>query len=253
MKNSNRFLVLFLVLALFILAGCTSQQSKTDGGQTSSGETTGLNESLTGADLLKSLKFNYPDSLKTTSKTTGFGMDATVTTYVKGDNSRMETEMPGIGKQITIYNANDGMVYQYLEGQTAGTSMNVGNLTADLSTQSLEDGVASLSDLASALPANTTARVETLDGEKVIYIETTENDAQNGTVTMKMWFSTKYGIPMKYEMVANNSLLMSSVVTDVSTDNIADSQFTPPANITFTDFSNMDLNNLQIPGTDTSK
>jgi outer membrane lipoprotein-sorting protein len=86
--------------------------------------------------------------------------------------------------------------------------------------------------------------VETLDGEKVIYIETTENDGQNGTVEMRMWFSTKYGVPLKTEILNNGTLTMSSVVTDISDGDIADSQFTPPSNIVFTDFSSMNLDDL---------
>lgn len=254
MKNRNRLLVLFLVSAVFILAGCTNQQSSSGGSQSSSSGTSGLNESLTGVELLKSLNVKAPDSLKTVTQTTISGLgDATVTTYTKGGNSRTETQMPELGKQIMIYNQKDGLIYQYTEGQTTGTSMAVGDLSANVSTQSLEEGVATLSDLASILPKDMIARVETLDGEKVIYIETTESDSQSGTMVMKMWFSTKYGIPMKYEVYSGSSPVMSSKVTDVSTESISDSQFVPPANITFTDFSSTDLSNLQIPSTDTGQ
>ena len=86
--------------------------------------------------------------------------------------------------------------------------------------------------------------MEALNGEKVIYIETTENDGQNGTVDMHMWFSTKYGVPLKTEMLTNGTVTMSSVVTDISADTIADSQFTPPSNVVFTDYSSINLDDL---------
>ncbi|MBU4440743.1 MAG: hypothetical protein L6276_13275, partial [Acetobacterium sp.] len=105
-------------------------------------------------------------------------------------------------------------------------------------------GVTSIDDITDIFPENVVARVETLDGEKVIYIETTENDGQNRAVDMRMWFSTKYGVPLKTEMLSNGTVTMSSVVTGISADTIADSQFIPPSNVVFTDFSSMNLDDL---------
>jgi len=246
MKKTKYLIMFLVVLSVFMLAGCGGNDAaKTDQSQTDGEKTTTLDESLSGAALLSSLNFNYPDSLKMTTKTTmADSLDTTSTTFTKGDNFRMEMEMPDIDKQITIYNATEGMTYQYTEGQTTGFSFKDQNTTTDLGDLNLDEGITSIDDITDVFPENVVARVETLDGEKVIYIETTENDGQSGTVDMRMWFSTKYGVPLKTEILSNGSLTMSSVVTDISADNIADSQFTPPSNVLFTDFSSMNLDDL---------
>lgn len=246
MKKSKYLFAFLVVLSVFILAGCGSNDAaKTDESKTTGEKTATLDESLSGVALLKSLNFNYPDSLKMTTKTTiANSMDTTSTTFTKGDNFRMEMEMPEIGKQITIYNAAEGVTYQYTEGQTTGFSFKDQATTTNLGDLNLEEGVTSIDDITDIFPENVVARVETLNGEKVIYIETTENDGQNGTVDMHMWFSTKYGVPLKTEILSNGTVTMSSVVTDISADTIADSQFTPPSNVVFTDYSSTNPNEL---------
>lgn len=246
MKNNKWFIVFLVVLSLFFLTSCGGNNTaKTEESQTSGDKTTTLDESLSGAALLSSLNFSYPDALKMTTRTTvSDSLDTTSTTFTKGDNFRMEMEMPDIGKQITIYNASEGVTYQYTEGQTTGFSFKDQEMTTDLGDLNLEEGVTNIDDVADVFPENVIARVETLDGEKVIYIETTEDDGQNGTMDMRMWFSTKYGVPLKTEILSNGTLAMRSVVTDISANDIADSQFTPPSNVVFTDYSSMNLDDL---------
>lgn len=249
MKRNRFLLVLLVVLSLLLISGCSSNSaSKSDDSQNTAPQTATLDESLSGAALLSSLNFSYPDSLKMTTHTViTDSFDATSTTYTKGKNFRMEMDLPDIGKQITIYNAADGITYQYTEGQTTGISFSDQDMSADQGDSNLtnmEEGMTSIDDLAKAFPDNVVARVETLNGEKVIYVETTENDGQNGTVDLHMWFSTKYGVPLKTEVLSNGTVTMSTVVTDISADTIADSQFTPPADVVFTDFSSMDMDTL---------
>jgi outer membrane lipoprotein-sorting protein len=156
----------------------------------------------------------------------------------------MEMELPEVGNQITIYNAAQGITYQYTEGQTTGFSFKDQEMTSDLGNLNMDEGITSIDELTDVFPDNMIARVEILDGEKVIYIETTENDGQNGTIDMRMWFSTRFGVPLKTEIISNGTVTMSSVVTDISADNISDSQFTPPADVVFTDFSSMNMDDL---------
>ena len=247
-KKKNRLILIFLVvLSVLILTGCggSNDAAKTDQNQSNGEKTTSLDENLSGAALLSSLNFSYPDALKMTTTTSIAGsFDTTSTTYTKNDNFRMEMEMPDIGKQITIYNAAEGMTYQYTEGQTTGFSFKDQESATAPGDLNLDEGVTSIDDIADVFPENVIARVETLDGEKVIYIETSENDGQNGTIDTRMWFSTRYGVPLKTEMLSNGNLTMSSVVTDISDGDIADSQFTPPANVVFTDYSSMNLDDL---------
>lgn len=245
MKKRNYLIALLVVFSLFMIAGCTNNDAKTNESQTTDEKTATLDESLSGAALLKSLNSNYPDSLKMTTKTTvADSIETTSTTFTKGDNFRMEMVMPEIGKQVTIYNAAEGITYQYTEGQTTGYSFKDQDITTNQSDLKLEEGVANIEDISDIFPENVVARVEMLNGEKVIYIETTENDGQNGTMDIHMWFSTKYGVPLKTEILSNGTITVSSVVTDISADSIADSQFTPPSNVVFTDYSSMGLDTL---------
>lgn len=237
-----------VVLSLFLISGCSSNEdSKTNDSQTIDEKTATLDESLSGTALLHSLNFSYPDSLKMTTKTViTDSFDVTSTTYIKGDNFRMEMDLPEIGKQITIYNAADGVTYQYTEGQTTGMFSNQ-KMTAgqeDMNMNDLEEGVTRIDNLVDVFPDNVVARVETLNGEKVIYVETTKDDGQNGKMDMHIWFSTKYGVPMKTEVLSNGKITMSTAVIDISADTIADSQFMPPSNVDFTDFSSMGMDNL---------
>ncbi|MDO9491960.1 hypothetical protein [Acetobacterium sp.] len=247
MKKTKWLLVIFVVLSVFMLAGCSgsNDSDKSDESQTGAEKSATLDENLSGAALLSSLNFSYPNSLKMTTTTSVAGsFDTTSTTYTKNDNFRMEMEMPDVGKQITIYNAAEGMTYQYTEGQTTGFSFKDQETTTDLGDLNLDEGVTSIDDIADVFPENVVARVETLNGEKVIYIETSENDGQNGTIDTRMWFSTRYGVPLKTEILSNGTLTMSSVVTDISDGDIADSQFTPPSNVVFTDYSSMNMDDL---------
>lgn len=247
MKKNKLILIFLVLLSVLILAGCggSDDAAKTDESQSKGDKTATLDENLSGAALLSSLNFSYPDALKMTTKTmVADSIETTSTTYTKGDNFRMEMEMPDIGKQITIYNAADKITYQYTEGQTTGFSFKDQEMTTDLGDLNLDEGVTSIDDIADVFPENVVARVETLDGEKVIYIETSENDGQNGTIETRMWFSTRYGVPLKTEILSNGTLTMSSIVTDISDGDIADSQFTPPSNVVFTDYSSMNLDDL---------
>jgi outer membrane lipoprotein-sorting protein len=244
MKKRNYLILFVVVLSAFMLAGCSSTPSKSSDNQSDSSTAT-TDTSLTGADLLKSLNLTYPDSLKMTTTTTGSGMDSTITTVTKGENSRIEMDVAGSGKQIIIHNAQDGMTYQYTEGQTTGLAFKDTELTSATSDLGVAQDVPKITDLNVNYPENMVARMDTLNGEKVVYIEMTETDAQDGAVDIHMWVSTKYGVPLKYEIYSNGSLIMTSVVTDISTGaSIADSEFTPPANVTFTDFSNLNLDDL---------
>lgn len=247
MKRKKLVVASMIVLSLFIFAACGNSQTDNNESQTSSEKSSALDESLTGLDLIKSLTYSYPDSLKMTTKSTIPGTPDTVsTTYTKGDNFRMEMELGEYGKQITIYNASEGVTYQYTEGEITGISFKDAETTnsssgVDGSPDSRQESVTSLDDLSTAFPDDVVARVETLNGEKVIYIETTETDVLNGTIDVRMWYSVRYGVPLKYEMLSNGSVTMTSEVTDISADTIADSQFIPPSTITFTDFSAIDF------------
>jgi outer membrane lipoprotein-sorting protein len=81
------------------------------------------------------------------------------------------------------------------------------------------------------------ARVEELDGQKVIYIETLE-ESGDGEVVIRMWYSAEYSVPLKFEVESEGQIMMSNVVTDIEYNGkIAKNMFEPPSDVTFVDYS----------------
>jgi outer membrane lipoprotein-sorting protein len=85
-----------------------------------------------------------------------------------------------------------------------------------------------------------TARVDTLDGQEVIYVETTEADGDMGEALVKMWYSVKYAMPLKYEYIVDGELTRSYKVVSIEKNiKIDKDSFTPPAGVNFVEL-NMD-------------
>lgn len=253
MKKKRLLILILFLFTVLLITSCSGSDSN-DSSQTSSSDQTSeetsakLDENLTGAELLASLSIVTPDSLSMTSVTNGlYGDNISMTTMIQGENSRFEMEMPEIGRQVIIYNASEGITYQYVEGQTTGLMFSDSDLSvddelsADLET---EEMTSSLSDLSSDLTGDFTARVDELNGEKVIYIETTEDNGDGTVMDVKMWYSIQYGLPLKYEIYSQGQLVASTEVTDISSEKLDSSLFEKPAGIEFTDFSSMDFSDF---------
>ncbi|WKY45877.1 hypothetical protein Q5O14_07215 [Eubacteriaceae bacterium ES2] len=250
MKKKFFLIFIFLLLPVLIIIGCsngnTDEASQSDTEQTNDQSSSGVDENLTDAELLNSLNIGQPDSLAMTSITNGiYATDTTTTTMIQGGNSRMEMNLPDIGNQIIIYNAAEGITYQYVEGQTTGMMFSDSTLDSDLADDfDTEEMTSSFSDFTSDLNGNYIARIEELNGEKVIYIETTEDSGEDGIMQVKMWYSLQYGVPLKYEIYSQDELIASTEVQEISTVPIDSSLFEKPSGIEFTDFSNLDLGDL---------
>lgn len=198
-----------------------------------------IDKSLQGAELLASIKYKPPKNMIIETKLTGAGMSSTATTYHSGENSRTETLAEGLGKQIVIYNAKEGITYQYTEGESQGIKLKDGEDSED-SEMAIGMSEPNFADLVDASSEDITARMEKLDGEDVVYIEATESDVDMGDVDVLMWYSVKYSVPLKYEMKMNGQVMMSSVVTKIEADaKIKDDMFIPPKDIEFMEY-NMD-------------
>lgn len=234
MKVHTHFLIIVLTLSVFLFSSCANQSANPSGSNSSESST--QYENLTGAELLESVSLTIPDQLKKTVEDTNINYGSTTgTSYSKGGNTRIESNTES-GKQIGIYNASDNTIYKYIEGQTIGTKITGAISSSQSVTQNEVEGssISNYANLVDTLPKDFIARVETLNGEKVIYIETTEKDSQNKTFITKMWLSMKHQGNLKTEKYSDGSLISKTVVTE-STDDISDSLFIPPSNITFTE------------------
>ncbi len=250
----KKYLILFvaIILTACLIVGCSSNnstdQTSTDDVQTTSDTQTtstaaanqsGIDKSLTGTDLLNSISITMPNSYLIEYQVNMAGISSDVITYVKGESMRMEATVPIANTSaITIYNASEGATYQYTEGSSVGTVFYDDESDGSTDSENLnnEESLANFSDITGVLGEDAIARIEELDGKEVIYIETT-GLADDDSSLAKMWFSTETGIPLKTEISLNGEVLMTQKVTNYDPNKqIDDSMFTPPNNITFSEY-----------------
>jgi hypothetical protein len=194
--------------------------------------------SLEGLELIGTLNTTRPEKLKIESEMIIFGATSKISTFYEGNKVRTETDVAGMAKSILINLPEEGAIYQYMYGDTEGVKM------MDDGTSNTE-GMGIMIDQAELLAAITDessndliAKVDTLDGEEVVYIEATESDEDMGEMLVKMWYSVKYATPMKYQVFAGEEMVMELKVTKILDNiNMNESLFLPPSDVTFTEFS----------------
>ena len=197
---------------------------------------TSIDSSLEGIDLLNSISADRPKTMKMKMDMSSYGMSTGTTSYYDGDNTRTETVVEGMGKSVLIYNADEEVMYNYVEGEAEGIriigaekeSAEEAGLIMDLTTKfsNIEDDVSGVN----------VVRVEKLDEEEVVYIETSESDEEMGDITVKMWYSPKYNIPLKYEIYMGQETLMSLEVVEIEKNIKVDkNMFEAPADVNFQD------------------
>jgi outer membrane lipoprotein-sorting protein len=195
-----------------------------------------LDQSLMGMDLLMSIaEAKAPSKLVMTSESMMMGSKTVTTTYTEGDKTRSEVRMAELGTMFTISLNGGEEIYYWEEGATEGTLIK--GMSADEASELgyLQDDTELFAEVTDESSPDMVARVEMLDGEEVIYIETTENDPESGEVEVFMWYSVKYATPLKYEMyMGGEDPIVSYVVTDIDKKmNIDNSMFTPPSDVNF--------------------
>jgi outer membrane lipoprotein-sorting protein len=243
---NNKLIVIVLVVILTLsLVACGGDKAETKN-TSEKNEETGekvkedkkpkkikIDESLTGLELLASVEPQMADSLvMTTEQTMVDGTISTSKTYTKADNMRVESSTP-YGNSVMIYDSDEGNTYQYTIGDKEGTVMNDG----DDMDMDMDMSAPTLVEFTEGSTGEVIARVEELDGEKVIYIETTEDDG-DGSYEVHMWYSIEYSVPLKFEVESDGQVMMSSVVTDIEYNGkIANKMFEPPSDVEFINYS----------------
>ncbi|GMQ63657.1 hypothetical protein [Vallitalea maricola] len=167
------------------------------------------------------------------SEMTAFGTTTSMNTYYDGNKSRTEIDVPGMAKSILIHLPNEEVMYQYVYGEETGVKMTGANASYAEEMGLMMD-TSMLAEITDASSEDMIARVETLDGEEVIYIEATQSDEDMGDVLVKMWYSKKYATPLKYEVYMGETLMTNLKVIKI-TDSIRFSgdEFVPPKDVTF--------------------
>ncbi len=236
-----KFLVTILLL-MFTLSSCGNSKDQKDEGTSKVEETGEVNEAI---ELLKSLNKERAESFKAVTTAEFFGMSTVTNAYFDKDKIRVEMGVQGLEgmgdmpANIFIYLKDENALYSFVEGDMEGAKvLEVSEEQALDMSGSL--GASSLQDLIGDEPQNIIVEKTELDGEEVVYIEAKEDlpvaegeDAAD-EMLVKMWYSEKYGIFLKYEIYAGEELFMTSTVTEVSSDvEFDEAMFTPPADIEY--------------------
>ncbi len=192
-----------------------------------------LDASLSGLDLLKSITSSRPKSMIMESTMDAGGMTTKTITYYNGDDVRTESEMEGYDTTVSLYFPAQETVYTYVLNSTEGTKI-TGLSMEDASGVVPSDNMELFAAINEEASPDLTARVETLNGEEVIYIESSEVDEEMGDAEIHMWYSAKYATVLKYELYMNGGLYMTYQVTSIDKNvNIDKDLFVPPADVTF--------------------
>ncbi|MBF4693711.1 hypothetical protein [Fusibacter ferrireducens] len=192
-------------------------------------EVAALDRSLEGTELLNSLSLSKPKSMRMVMETSAFGTKTMSTMYYDGDNSRTETVVEGVGTSVVINNAKEKVMYNYVEGTGQGVKIIDADLESAEDAGLMMDMSTKLAELTDASSEAISARVETLDGEEVVYIEATEADDEMGNVLVKMWYSTQYSTPLKYEVIAGEQPMMTLKVVEIESNIKVDANLFQPA------------------------
>ncbi|WP_304509912.1 hypothetical protein [Anaerotignum sp.] len=205
---------------------------ETDSQETAANE--GIDKDLEGIDLVHSIAYKKPEKLMIKSEMTASGLTTKMTTYYDGDKTRTEVESPNLPQSVLISLPSEGVMYTYVSGQSDGFKMVGADNTYAEEMGLMVDDSELLTEIVDESSDDIIARVETLDGEEVIYIETSEADEEMGNVLVKMWYSNKYGTPLKYEVIMNETTMMELKVTEINDkEKIDDSLFVPPSDVNF--------------------
>ncbi len=196
-------------------------------------EAEGIDKSLEGIDLLQTIAEKKPEKLMVKSEMAASGMITKMTAYYDGDKTRTEVESPNMPKSILITLPSEGVMYNYIAGESTGYKMIGADSSYEEEMGFMEDDSELLSEVVDDPSEDMIARVENLDGEEVIYIEVARDDEEMGNVLMKMWYSNKYGTILKYQVLAGETTMMELNVTEISSGKIDESLFTPPSNVNF--------------------
>jgi outer membrane lipoprotein-sorting protein len=200
---------------------------------------TKIDESLTGIQLLNQLNYKTPDAMVMTSEATVEGMPPyTFTTYTKGEDQRVESDTQ-VGVSVMIHSAKDRMSYHYIVGDNQGMKISDDiDISAEMGIQS-DTSMPTIEAIKDEGDVDVIASVQELDGEKVVYIQTTDNSGPAEYI-MHMWCSVAYGFPLKYEVESGGKIIMSSRVVDYDFDaKIDEAMFMPPNDVNFMDMSDM--------------
>lgn len=231
------FDVLLIVAATFVLASCSNPEKTEESKVKESADNKG--QDIVSIDTIST---EMPEKLKIKSEIKAFNTTSQMVTYYDGDKSRIETTTPNLPKSILIYFPEEGIMYSYIEGETSGVKMTNADTSYAEEMGFMMDAAYMLADMKEDSVEDIITREETLDGEKVIYFEGEHTDKQVGIVNSKLWFSNKYNIPLKYEVVMGENIMSEYKVIEIDDNFKMDEDLFIPSSLI--DFQEMDMETM---------
>lgn len=200
-----------------------------------------LDVSLFDRALLESLKFNWPDSYTMIGTEDSSGVITTITTYQKGYSKREERLSEG-ETMVEIYNADEGITYEYTVGNTTG-----------FMTKDDEDDIESLeTDKAMVGKSVMTIFEEFYDddviikaksvrmlGRRAVEIEISDGSPEEGEESSPWLFvlDSKYTVGLKTEVSFGEDYNFFMEATEVDFNKkLKDSLFEPPKDVVFDEY-----------------
>jgi len=224
----TRVLPLLLVFMLLLIAGCASKDKPpgTDPGSTPAtqqekGETSLADIFAKNKDI-KGMSFE----MKTTMPE-GIAMESKM--WFKGENLRMETNMPEAGGNVVyIANKTDKAMYMYQPDQNIATKLPY-----------KEEQFSGPQDKAQDVDASKAKYVgkDKIDGKTCLVYELTVEGAKE-----KIWVWEEYGLPLRMETEADGQKTIIEY-SNVKIGDVDDKMFELPAGAQV-----IDMGAMQIPG-----
>lgn len=196
---------------------------------------------LKGIDLIKAAKVVNPiEEISYDVKTIDFAGDMiykTIGSMTKiGNSYKKITEFQGNetqneGKKVTIYNADEKMMYQYFEATMKGYKYR-----EDFK---ISRGPVFEGEYVTTLYAEGSNLIEAevieYNGDAIMFFA-----FQEGNIKVASWVSLKYGITIRSEVYDSNDQIQASVeISNIHKPEVLDNDyFMPPKEVIFEDYSN---------------
>ncbi len=215
----KRIIFSFLLLGFVTLvgAGCGEQETAEEATTPAAGEQEeelSLDEVLAKAQDLEGYKFD----IRVTSSERKTAMTSKM--WMKGGNMRWEGNVEG-QQVVYLINTADQIAYVYMPSQSMAFQQDISQAKEAM----VEPPDEQSSEISKQSP--TVIGTEVWDGKNCLVVE---GVSDKGDET-KWWLWTKYGIPVKTELVSNSGEFIATELYDIEVGDIEDSIFELPAGV----------------------
>lgn len=240
-KLMSIFLVLILMLSF---AGCGGSENGGNDDNKDNKDNKGNTPQMTEAESLELLRnafkdFKRPDSFEVKGKMLFVGSktdkhsskkkdeESDIVNYVDGKNKRSEASIFD-DTFIQIRNEDEKVIYKYFTSQKTGKKevikdedlVGSNGMQYDVNNDEYWKGLK-------------IAKMDTFLNEEIVYLELEQETGEETKelALSKIWYSTKYGIPLKEEHYLDNKLVFKVEITSITEGGDYSDKMVPPSDI----------------------